>query len=130
MPIAAISAGLMLANASSTAMASLSEADFCAAITRSMPAIKSMVPAGINLNSADANCAQKRIEIDMTILRGDPKVFTDAFLAIARSGVCNQQDPTMVTFDQRGWRFRYTFKAAGRETITTTLDCQETSNHP
>lgn len=89
-----------------------------------------MVPAGINLNLAIANCAQKRIEIDMTILQGDPKVFTDTFLAIARSGVCNLQDPTMVTFDQRGWRFRYTFKAAGRETITTTLDCNDTSSHP
>ena len=82
-----------------------------------------MANAAMRVDSAFANCSDKRIEIDMTVLSGDPKVFVDTFLSTARAGVCNLQDPTMAAFAARGWRFRYTFKAAGSETVTSTLDC-------
>ena len=85
-----------------------------------------MANAAVRIDNAIANCSAKRIEIEMAVVSGDPKVFVDTFLTTARSGVCNMQDPTMATFAARGWRFRYSFNAFGRETIATTLDCKKT----
>ena len=124
MSLLAASAGLLFVSATTSPLANLSDDGLCAAIKRNLPSTQAMANSAVSIDSANANCPEKRIEIDMTVLSGDPKIFVDTFLSTARSGVCNPQDPTMTTFNARGWRFRYTFKAAGREIVTSTLDCR------
>jgi len=101
------------------------ENQLCAAMKRGVTRYAGASSAAARTSAAKANCAAKRLEIDITILvSGDRRqLFIDTFMMSARAGACNFSDPTMAAFAKRGWHFQYTFHSAAAEPKTFLLEC-------
>lgn len=117
------SAILMLAHGSSV-LPLLDDRDLCRIMTRNVAAYAGQTLGVVVVETARANCPAKRIQVSfrMAASERNPSGYMDAFMNQARGGVCSA-NPTMRAFNDRGWKFEYTFILPDESNVVRTLTC-------
>jgi hypothetical protein len=117
------SAILMLAQGGSV-LPLLNDRDLCRIMTRNVAAYAGQTLGVVVVETARANCPARRIEVSfrMAATERNPAGYMDAFMNQARGGVCGT-DPTMRAFNDRGWKFEYTFILPDESKDVRTLTC-------
>lgn len=118
-------AALLVAAQTSSALPLLSDREFCALLQRKVPAMSGQSIPPAKFGTVRANCVARRVEakIDVALNGTQLDDFVNRFVAAAKSGVCNLNDPTMKAFADRGWKFEYIFTGSDRRVVPYLLTC-------